>query len=267
MKEVITKDILKKTLKISDFWVPLAKRLLKVKRINEVYNYGHPAKDFELIGKGFEFLDIKFDYDKEKLKLIPKEGPFLFISNHPYGFLDGLTSLYIFGQVRKDIKLTANYLLRKLEPIQNLFISVNPFDGKHYKKMGGTDSALEHLQQGHALGLYPAGEVSTYYGKSKQVMDKDWDPKAMRLIQRAQLPVLPICFPGHNSWSFHFLGRIHPVLRTMRIPAEFFKKRGQTITMQIGEYIPFEKISEYSDPVELAAFLRRSVYDLMPKKA
>ena len=80
--------------------------------------------------------------------------------------------------------------------------------------------ALRHLSEGGALGLFPAGEVSAYQADSNSIEDKAWSRSVLKLIRKADVPVIPIYFKGSNSMLFQILGMIHPMLRTVKLPLE-----------------------------------------------
>src|SRR5438477_9719166 len=54
-------------------------------------------------------LDVR--YDASALADCPREGPIVFIANHPYGVLDGITLTWLAAKVRPDIKVLANSVL------------------------------------------------------------------------------------------------------------------------------------------------------------
>ncbi|MDO6804266.1 hypothetical protein Q4595_17600, partial [Wenyingzhuangia sp. 1_MG-2023] len=128
------------------------------------------------------------------------------------------------------------------------------------KGMGGMRKSLTQLKQGNGLGLFPAGEVSTWYKGQRGISDKTWPIASMRLIRKANVPVIPVYFHGRNSASFHLLGKIHPALRTLRIPAEFLKKRRSTIYLGIGEAITPAQIAACETDEALRDFLRQRTY-------
>ena len=49
--------------------------------------------------------------------------------------------------------------------------------------------------------MFPAGEVSTYKD-GKLVVDKPWEEGAIKVIRKAQVPVIPIYFHAKNSRLF-----------------------------------------------------------------
>lgn len=237
--------------------------LLRIDKMNELYDRFYPARGIELIDKVLDHLNIRVDIDEEELRNIPKTGPFVLVSNHPFGLLDGLIMISAVGKVRPDLRVMANFLLQRFEPIRHFFFPVNPFSANN-GSMGGIKASLKHLQEGNALGMFPAGEVSTFQGKDKErtVADKDWDPTVIKMIRKAQVPVVPVYFHGKNSMSFHLLGKIHPILRTLQLPNEFFRKQNKKIKMRIGAPISVKDQAEFADTEQLCRYLRARVYVL-----
>ncbi len=235
--------------------------LLKGPTLTRIYDQLESKEGLDMIEDALKYLSIELAFDREALeKAIPKEGPFITVSNHPFGFLDGIILLLIVGRIRPDFRVVANYLLSYFAPIANLFITVNPFEGMGPKGMGGMRKSLSQVRHGKGLGLFPAGEVSTWYPGQKGINDKSWPISSMRLIRKANVPVIPIYFHGRNSNSFHVLGKLHPALRTLRIPAEFLKKQRSTIQLGVGEAIPAETIAAFETDAELRDHLRNATY-------
>ena len=84
----------------------------------------------------------------------------------------------------------------------------------------------------------------------------------IKLIKKSGLPVIPVYFDGTNSRLFHWLGRIHPRLRTLRLPREMFNKRGTHPRLGIGEIISVEEQEKHTDLQDFKDYLRHSVYDM-----
>ena len=94
---------------------------------------------------------------------------------------------------RSDFKIIANFLLHRIEPLIPYIMPVNPFENRKDVKSSvmGFKKALLHLKAGHPLGVFPAGEVSTYRD-GKLLVDKPWEMAAMKLVRKAEVPVVPI---------------------------------------------------------------------------
>ena len=129
-----------------------------------------------------------------------------------------------------------------------------------YKSQLTQEGIARRRQRGEGVGLFPAGEVSTWYKGQPGIADREWSMSSIRLIRKAEVPVIPVYFHGHNSRSFHVLGKVHPALRTLRIPAEFLKKRNSTIQLGIGERIEWEELAKIDSNEEMRSFLREKTY-------
>ncbi|WP_430459719.1 lysophospholipid acyltransferase family protein [Thalassolituus sp. LLYu03] len=236
-------------------------RLLKAPTLDRIYQKLEQQEGIDMIEEALAHLRIHLDYDAEALeRAIPETGPFVTVSNHPFGFLDGVILLLLIGRKRPEFKAVANFLLSYFAPISDLFITVNPFENSGPKSMGGMRKSLAQLERGEGLGLFPAGEVSTWYKGQDGIADREWSMSSFRMIRKAQVPVIPIYFHGTNSRSFHMLGKLHPALRTLRIPAEFLAKSNSTIHMGIGERIEWETLAGLPDDAAVREFLRGQTY-------
>ncbi|MBR4756927.1 MAG: lysophospholipid acyltransferase family protein, partial [Bacteroidales bacterium] len=150
--------------------------------------------------------------------------------------------------------------LAQISNLKECFIPVDNFSAGGERNVSGIRSALEHISSGGALGLFPAGEVATWQ-KGRVVEDKPWSSNIMKLVRYSGLPVVPIYFDGGNSRMFHLLGRIHPMLRTVRLVREMINKKGTTIKVRIGKPVSVQEMAGM-DARTLGAYLRNRCYAL-----
>ena len=242
-------------------WVVL--RTTKLSRLNKEYQQRKNLKGVAFIDSILEGFEIQFDIPEKDLKRIPKSGPFITISNHPLGGIDGMILMKLLLEQREDYKIIANFLLHRLDPLRPYIMPVNPFETHKDAKssVGGIKEAIAHLHEGHGLGMFPAGEVSTYKDE-KLIVDKPWEPVAMRLIQKAKVPVVPIYFHAKNSTFFYRLASMSDVLRTAKLPSEMLSQKRRKINVRIGNPISVEDQSEFKDLESFTAYLRRKTYML-----
>jgi len=237
--------------------------ILKLKGINKVYEDNKNKEGNAFFSALLKDLNYSYEISEEDLTRIPKEGPFITVSNHPLGGADGIILLKILTEIRPDYKITGNFLLHKIKPIVPFVIAVNPFeDRKDIKRsMGGAQLSMTHLKEGNALGFFPAGEVSTK--KQDDIyIDKEWSRGAIRIIQKAQVPVIPIYFHTKNSKWFYFLSSISGLLRTAKLPSEVLNKHKRPIKIRVGKLIDTKELETYSNVLELREFLRKKTYIL-----
>lgn len=211
--------------------------------------------------------EFKFKLRIDNLETLAgfKEGPFITVSNHPFGSYDGILLLDIVGSFRDDYKVMVNLILNQIQAMRPNFIAVDPLksDDPEKKKvtMQGIRSALKHIKEGHPIGFFPAGAMSKL-DKSLTVRDRQWQPTIIRLIRQMQVPVIPIFFHGGNSWLFNLLGVIDWRLRTLRLPKELFRKYGTEVHVSIGNPISVEEQNRCQTLEALGDFLRGETYKL-----
>ncbi len=238
--------------------------LLRINKINKLYSDISHLNGIDFIDKLIEELKISFEISEEELNRIPKTGAFISVSNHPFGGIDGMLLVKVLSMVRPDIKVLANFLMQKVEPVKDFILPVNPFEEHKDTKSSitGIKYALKHLQDGFPLGVFPAGEVSSYNQISIGISDKEWQTSALKMIKKAEVPIIPVYFQGNNSRLFHLLGLIHPNLRTVRLPHELFNKKKKVIRLRIGNPISVKDQNEFTDISRYGRFLRAKTYSL-----
>jgi len=210
-------------------------------------------------------MDVRYEvHNRELLDELP-EGAFITVSNHPIGSLDGIVLIDIFASIRPDYRLMVNQLLAQITAMRDNFISVVPrtddTNDNKPKNINGVRLSFSHLKKGHPMGFFPAGAMSFYNRKQKQVRDLPWTHSIIRLIQKVQVPVIPVYFDCLNSKFFYRLGRFSWRLRQLRVAVEAFNKKGQTLHVYIGQPIPPEKIQMMTDERTLADFLYHTTYN------
>jgi putative hemolysin len=238
-------------------------KLLKISTLNRIYNRNKHLKDLEFLEAILDEFQIKFEIPEEDLKRLPKEGAYITVSNHPLGGIDGILLLKLMIEQRQDFKIIANFLLHRIEPMKDYIMPVNPFEDRKDVKssIAGFKNAIMHLRDGHPLGVFPAGEVSTYKD-GKLVVDKPWEEAAIKLIKKAEVPVVPIYFHAKNSKLFYKLSRISDIFRTAKLPSELLTQKRRTIKVRIGKPISVIDQKEHETIDNFSEFLRRKTYML-----
>jgi len=266
MKIITTEEFAKAT-KLDKLKMPglaaLLMELMKINQVNDLFSQAQPKQGIEFIDAILAGCGVEIEFDEKELKNIPKTGGFIAIANHPYGGIEGLVLLKMLLTVRPDAKLMANFLLKKIPNLSDFFIAVNPFENiEHSSSISGLKNTLELLSKGTPIGIFPAGEVSTFKIETQQVTDRLWHPVVGKIIAKARVPVVPIYFHGNNGLLFNLLSLIHPALRTAKLPSELFNKQGHTIKLRIGKPINIADYPEYNNSSKLLNFLRARTYAL-----
>jgi len=265
--KIITKEEFAKAIKLDKLKMPglatLLMEIMKINQVNDLFAQAQPKQGPEFVDAILQGVGVEIDFDERELKNIPSDGAFIAIANHPYGGIEGMVLLKLLCMVRPDAKLMANFILKKIPNLSDYFIAVNPFENiEHSSSISGLKSTLELLKNGTPIGIFPAGEVSTYKLEEQQVTDRKWHPVVGKIIAKAKVPVIPIYFHGNNGLLFNLLSLIHPTLRTAKLPSELFNKQGHTIKLRIGKPIHVEDIPDYNNATKLLNYLRAKTYAL-----
>lgn len=266
MKVITTEEFAKAT-KLDKLKMPglatLLMEIMKINQVNKLFAQAQPKVGPDFVDAILEGCGVNIEFDERELRNLPAEGGFVAIANHPYGGIEGMVLLKILCMVRPEAKVMANFLLKKIPNLSDYFVAVNPFENvEHSSSISGLKSTLELLNNGTPIGIFPAGEVSTFKIDQQQVTDKQWSPVVGKIIAKAKVPVVPIYFHGNNGVLFNLLSLIHPTLRTAKLPSELFNKQGHTIKLRIGKPINITEIPDYTNPAKLLNFLRAKTYAL-----
>ena len=253
--------------KILRFAAQPLNRLLCLERAKELYfSVSTDDSCLPLADRVLDHLGISYrllDLDRAR---IPKDGPLIAVGNHPFGAVEGLVLASILQSIRPDTKILANYLLERIDlpAFRDMFIFVDPFEGgsRISRNVGPLRAALQWLNAGRVLGIFPAGEVSHLHLRKGQITDPQWSRTLARMVKHTEASVLPFYFEGRNSILFQLLGLIHPRLRTAMLPRETFNKAGKEIRVRIGKPVPFEKLGKLKDDEEIVEYLRMRTYML-----
>ncbi|ETI62333.1 lysophospholipid acyltransferase family protein [Marinomonas profundimaris] len=224
---------------------------------------------FEFMRYTLDALNIDYSIAKGSLENIPKDGPVVIVANHPLGAIEGVILADLIGQMRRDVKVLANEMLKRLPEIRDLFIGVDVFGGKSAQRTNGQAirEAHRHLADGGLLVVFPAGEVSTYPKGEKALADIEWSQSVAKFLKRSQAVTVPIFIKGQNSAMFYHAGRIHPLLRTALLGRELLNKKASVIDISIGSAIPFSEVSAFENAQDLVNYLRLNTYLMSPQHA
>jgi len=265
------KDLLKANPKLSliggEHFARFLMLLLRFDKLNKVYNQIGDKNGREFVEELIALLKINFVFDEDELqRRIPKSGPAIVVSNHPFGGLESILLIHILGKVRSDIKIVSTQLLQKIDPIKEFFFDEAPFVKKNDRVStgSGTEKVSEHLAEGGILCVFPAGEVSQF-DTMHILSDKQWNYSTLKFIKQQKVPVVPIHFQGNNSRLFYLMGNIHPSLINMKLPTEILYRHKRPVKIRIGSPISVTEQDKFSDIYQYGRYLRARTYLLCSK--
>lgn len=249
--------------KIVDFLL----RFLSVDKVNAVHSAccDTPGPEFcrRLLFEQFHNT-LRID-GQEVLDNLP-EGAFITVSNHPFGALDGIALIHLIGSRRPAYKVMVNMILNHISAMRPNFIAVDQSasddPAKRAVSVAGIRQALRQLKEGEPMGFFPAGAMSKTTLRDG-LQDRPWQPAVLQIIYKAKVPVIPIFFHGSNSAWCNFLGHACWPARSLRLPAEVFRKNGKELHISVGQPVSVEEqMQHHGSAEELGLYLRQKTYDL-----
>ena len=147
MNRVVTSNDVKKAIKLKgvlgDISASAVMCILGFNKLNKKYSRISQYEGQEFTSAIMREFGFSYELDDRQLGNIPQEGPFILVSNHPYGSIDGIILLNIISSVRPDIKLLTNFVLSLIPNLKDYFFPVNPFTDK--PEIHGRFSGLRRL--------------------------------------------------------------------------------------------------------------------------
>ncbi|PHN07370.1 lysophospholipid acyltransferase family protein [Flavilitoribacter nigricans] len=212
-------------------------------------------------------LDVSMIFDEAQLQKVAPDGPVIVIANHPFGVVDGLILGHLLSRMRDRYFVLVNEVLCREELLAPYFL---PIDFRETKDALQTNiqtrkTALERLQAGEMMGIFPSGGVATAPKMWKKAEDLEWKRFVVKLIQQTRATVLPMYIHGRNSRLFQLASQFSLSLRLSLLLNEVKNKIGKTVLISIGEPIPFTEIAHLKDRQELLDHLRQTTEMLSSK--
>ena len=191
--------------------------------------------------------------------------PVVFISNHPFGIVDGLILCNIATLLCGDFKILINGLLCQDRDLARHFLPVDFATRMDAKKCNTRTKkiALESLSSGIPIAIFPSGTVSTAnkFGFG-QVVEAPWTTFAAKLIRESKATVEPVYFYGRNSRGFHIASHLVEPLRMGLLTREALHQFGRRGNLVIGSPIAFHRINTIESRNDLTHYLYSQVQEL-----
>jgi hypothetical protein len=246
---------------LPSFVINYLKRIVHQDELNEfLTHYGH-LKNEELIYAGLKHFNIK--YNVSGSENIPKEGRYIFVSNHPLGGLDGLVFIYELSKYFRDIKFPVNDILTNIENLNGIFLPIN----KHGAQGKEAARLIEESYASDSQILYfPAGLCSRK--KKGVIKDMVWHKSFITKSVTHKRDIVPAFFSGRNSDFFYNLSNIRKKfgikanIEMLYLADEVFKQKDKEIRLVFGQKISWKTFDKTRSPIEWAEWVREKVYNL-----
>lgn len=210
-------------------------------------------------------LRVQRHYDEQALAALPKDGPIVIISNHPFGVVDGLILAEITAKLRRNFAILVNIALcGRDEKINEFLLPISFEESKESARINIETKriATQRLKNGEALAIFPSGGVATAPKPWRKAEDLEWKRFASNVIAKSGATVLPMFVHGRNSFLFQVASSIHESLRLGMLMYEVRNKMGKEVRVTLGSAISPKEIKDRGSKQELLDFLRTRVFEL-----
>ena len=235
---------------------------------DEVNSDLHEISDLVGVPKFHKHLAINnIQIDLHGVENIPKDGQFIFASNHPFGGPDGIMIVSAVGKMFNDnAKLMVNDLLMHLPDIEDVFIPINRFGRNKQDYVNVLDSSMQSDSQ---IIMFPAGLVSR---KIKgRIVDLEWKKSFVSYAKRYKRDIVPVFISGKNSNFFYNLANVRTALgiktniEQLYLIDELYKHKNESVSMYFGKPISYTSLTSENTDKEWAENIKQIAYAL-PKK-
>jgi putative hemolysin len=189
----------------------------------------------------------------------------LVVANHPLALVDGFAIASIMKTHRRDVKVLGISSLRAVPQMRNQLIRVKLGDSKKARSRNrqATSESIKWLRAGHALIIFPSGDISRRkYLWKKTAVESEWAKGLGLLIRRSKADVLPVYFHGQTSLLFQFARSIHKIFGQLLFFRELLLSRNMTIRFVLGDIVNNEALKMKGNFQDVVDYLRIATYSL-----
>ena len=247
-------------------WIPRAvvtwlRRTIHEREINHILESYWSLPPQEFIRAAFREWGVT--YSAEGLERLDPRGRYLFVSNHPFGGMDGMMLADKLIDRFGDARVVVNDLLMHLEPLRPLWIPVN--------KHGSQNAAYARKFDEEFFGdrpilTFPAGLCSrTVDGR---VTDPEWKINFLKKAYASQRLIVPVFVEGRLSNFFYRVYHLRKALgikfniEMLWLPDEMFSQKGRHFRIVVGDPIAVAELQPCGSLREQVEEVRKKVYSL-----
>ena len=249
------------TRKLPGFVLDLIGKIVHQDDINALFANAPGKKNLDFIDSCME--QLRFTCRVEGEEHLPAgDQRLVFASNHPQGGVEAICIAHVLGhRYAGKIKFYANEFLTVFAPLKEMLLPVHRQQNRDsFRRIN------EFYETDHHLVIFPAG-VTASRSKGK-ITEHEWRKHFIKIAVEHRRDVIPLYFEASNSDMFYrmenFRRWIHAKTRfeVLLFAHEFFRQRGRTFTLHIGEPVSWQTFDRTKNYREWAHWMQRLVAGL-----
>lgn len=240
------------------------KRIIHQDEINHVLRSFSHQTPVEFIRSTLSYMEIS--YRAVGLEQLSDQGRYLFVSNHPFGGMDGMMLCDELDKRFGSGRIIVNDILMNLKPLAPLFIPVNKHGRQNSDYLRFFREALASDDQ---IATFPAGLCSRRI--DGKVCDTKWKSSFVKNAIESQRDIVPVFFEGRLSNFFYNLSSLRKRLgikaniEMIYLPDEMFSQHGRHFDIHFGAPVPWQELATVGSASQSAQRIREMVYAMAPE--
>jgi putative hemolysin len=238
-------------------------------RLKKLYlqNERQPRTDETFFDAAVRLLRLDVSFDQSMLDLVPRDKPVVFIANHPYGVLDGITLTWLAMKARPDVKVLANSVLCQAPAARDNLLPIDfaPTEQARQTTIASRLAVQRILKEKGAIGIFPGGGVSAAMKPFKgPALELPWAPFTAKMVMMSGATVVPLWFEGQNSRAFQIASHLSYTVRLSLMFHETARRIGTRLNVNIGRPISFGELPVAEGRAAVLGFMRERTLELAP---
>lgn len=242
------------------------KRIIHQDEINHVLRSFSHQTPVEFIRSTLSYMEIS--YRAVGLEQLSDQGRYLFVSNHPFGGMDGMMLCDELDKRFGSGRIIVNDILMNLKPLAPLFVPVNKHGRQNSDYLRFFREALASDDQ---IATFPAGLCSRRI--DGKVCDTKWKSSFVKNAIESQRDIVPVFFEGRLSNFFYNLSSfrkrlgIKANIEMIYLPDEMFSQHGRHFDIHFGTPVPWQELAAAGSASQNAQRIREMVYAMAPNQS
>lgn len=261
VEQVLAQKAPKLAKRLPRFLLNYLKKIVHQQELNEILTDFGPLPPIEFIKKALEYMGVSY-YAEGMENIVPGKR-YLFVSNHPFGGMDGLMIAELIASTMGSVMSISNDILMAVEPLRPIFLPVN----KHgHQSREGARLFDECFASDVPIQTFPAGLCSRKI--NGVVTDLEWKTNFTKKAIQYKRDIIPIHVEGCLSKRFYRIHRFRQIfgikanLEMLFLVDEMFRQKGKTFKITFGKPIPYQEMQAKGSPREMTEFIRSKVYEM-----
>ncbi len=242
------------------------KRIIHQDEINHVLRSFSHQTPVEFIRSTLSYMEIS--YRAVGLEQLSDQGRYLFVSNHPFGGMDGMMLCDELDKRFGSGRIIVNDILMNLKPLAPLFIPVNKHGRQNSDYLRFFREALSSDDQ---IATFPAGLCSRRI--DGKICDTKWKSSFVKNAIESHRDIVPVFFEGRLSNFFYNLSSLRKRLgikaniEMIYLPDEMFSQHGRHFDIHFGAPVPWQELAAAGSASQNAQRIREMVYAMAPNQS